>query len=62
MTMYVDPPEGWKYGFPKPFPKERIGSTEDWLIENGYPKKLIEEYGEHMFVRVWDDGEEDSSK
>lgn len=36
-----DPPEGWRYGFPKnyaPLPDESI---EDTLRRDGYPEKLM---------------------
>ena len=39
-TMY-DPPEGWKYGFPKsykPLPGEKL---EDTLRRDGYPEELM---------------------
>lgn len=39
-----DPPEGWKYGFPKALPMEYgtpFFNMRRWLIDNGYPKKLI---------------------
>ena len=43
MTKYkiiVDPPGGWKYGFPAELPKGK--SYEDLLKEHGYPKEDIE--------------------
>ena len=43
-TFIIDPPSGWKYGFPKPVSREVLGDTErlaDWLIEQGYPKQDI---------------------
>ena len=58
MTI-IDPPGGWKYGFPKPIPEERRNDTTNWLIEQGYPKELISEYGEYFFCRYW---QEDSHK
>lgn len=48
----IDPPSGWKYGFPKPIP-ENITDVNSWLIENGYPKKLIDELGDYFFCRFW---------
>ena len=38
---YIDPPSGWKYGFPKELP-EGIEDLRAWLIENGYPEKDVE--------------------
>lgn len=40
--MLYDPPEGWKYGFPKeykPLPGETVADT---LRRDGYPEKLME--------------------
>ena len=36
----VDPPSGWKYGFPKELPKGK--KYEELLIESGYPKEDVE--------------------
>ena len=33
----IDPPCGWKYGFPKVIPDDQLKRAVDWLIENGYP-------------------------
>ena len=46
MPKMVDPPEGWRYGFPKVCDKEFKTGEEfnDWLVENGYPRKVIESY------------------
>lgn len=45
-SVYIDPPSGWKYGFPKLAPKnlrEMNGDDlNDWLISNGYPKEEVE--------------------
>jgi hypothetical protein len=55
MTM-IDPPGGWRYGFPKALPKafETTEELNEWLISEGYPKKVIEEYGEHFYCRYWE--------
>jgi hypothetical protein len=58
ITM-IDPPEGWKYGFPKPFLEKDGSEPKDtiiWLIEQGYPKKLIDSYGNQFFCRYWEVG------
>lgn len=39
-VLMVDPPSGWKYGFPKPMPKNGI-TLEEFLKEANYPKDLI---------------------
>jgi hypothetical protein len=37
---YVDPPSGWKFGFPKILP-EGVDYRE-FLIANGYPERDLE--------------------
>jgi hypothetical protein len=54
VTM-IDPPSGWKYGFPKIFPEEATGRNLEWLIENGYPESEIESYGKHFYCRYWNE-------
>ena len=44
-VLMIDPPEGWKYGFPKPVPEEyhTLGDDFDlkrWLVNEGYPQQL----------------------
>jgi hypothetical protein len=51
MSRYVDPPSGWKYGFPKIWDGE--GSMDDWLVEEGYPRSEIEKMGKYFYVRCW---------
>jgi hypothetical protein len=51
-VMYIDPPEGWKYGFPKVLPKG-VDDVRLWLVRNGYPIKLMESWGEHFYCRMW---------
>jgi hypothetical protein len=43
--LIIDPPEGWKHGFPKILPEHLVGNTDGistWLVENGYPEEDIE--------------------
>tara|TARA_A200000159_G_scaffold74636_1_gene69369 strand:+ start:1156 stop:1341 length:186 start_codon:yes stop_codon:yes gene_type:complete len=52
VTM-IDPPSGWKYGFPKPLPT----GTKDvmqWLLEQGYPQKEIDKCGDHFYCKHWE--------
>ena len=57
-TKIIDPPSGWKYGFPKPIPEGIIGKGEvplvTWLVDNGYPQEEIDKLGEHFYCRFWD--------
>jgi endonuclease YncB( thermonuclease family) len=39
-TLMIDPPSGWRYGFPKRVPETFFSEGFDlgeWLIECGYP-------------------------
>ena len=46
VSLFIDPPSGWKYGFPKQAPtniKEfEAHDINNWLIENGYPREEVE--------------------
>lgn len=52
----IDPPSGWKYGFPKELPKDYEKYTSDdlseWLIENGYPKEEIDSTKGEFVYRI----------
>lgn len=37
--LMVDPPSGWRYGFPKVWNRKTHPDMVAWLIENGYPAK-----------------------
>jgi hypothetical protein len=56
--MWIDPPSGWNYGFPKLIEKEKLDKEgfnfHEWLIKEGYPESLIKEFGEHFYVRQWE--------
>ena len=51
--IWVDPPEGWKYGFPAIYDPEKDGQMSDWIISKGYPIQIIKEYGDAWAVRCW---------
>jgi len=51
-VKYIDPPNGWSYGFPKVIPQEITEEeVEAWLLDNGYPKAEIDNGG--MRYRTW---------
>ncbi len=55
MIMMIDPPSGWKYGFPKEASREVYESEKlfiEWLLENGYPNKNIPIALKHS--RAWE--------
>ena len=53
-VMMIDPPSGWKYGFPKPFPNG-VENTIKWLVEKGYPQSEIDACGDHFYCRYWEE-------
>lgn len=60
--LMIDPEEGWKYGFPKPAPKD-FHEWEDseglnrWLWDNGYPEGKVPRY-----CRYFEISDEEMSK
>ena len=55
-SLWVDPPAGWKYGFPKLW--DGMGDMDEWIVAQGYPKKEMESYGKYFFVRQWEGNNE----
>jgi hypothetical protein len=51
--LMIDPPSGWRYGFPKELPEDQRSRATEWLIEQGYPKWLTE--GNHFDCRMWEE-------
>jgi hypothetical protein len=47
--IYVDPPEGWKYGFPKVCSED--DNIVDFIIDSGYPEELID--ADNFPIRIW---------
>jgi len=45
--LMIDPPSGWRYGFPKATPANwdemDWPSKVDWFEKEGYPRKMIED-------------------
>lgn len=41
MVTMIDPPSGWRYGFPKALPNG-ITDIRKWLIEQGYPEHDVD--------------------
>ena len=52
--MMVDPPSGWKYGFPKEYNPATDGNMTEWIVRQGYPRDEMEKLGEHFYVRCWE--------
>ena len=57
LDVMIDPPYGWRYGFPKKLAQAEYDGDEidmlEWLKQNGYPNELIEGYGESFYVMKW---------
>jgi len=54
MRLMVDPPDGWRYAFPKVCPEEHKHRILDWIVEVGYPKAEVEKLGKYFRVRTWE--------
>lgn len=50
--MTYDPPEGWRYGFPRQYKPEPGETLEETLLRDGYPRRLIDQ-GMAKYVRFW---------
>ena len=57
MKKMIDPPSGWKYGFPKDIPEDVV-DTLKWLVENGYPQEEIDKFDDQFSCRRWEEEED----
>lgn len=49
---WYDPPEGWRYGFPKLYqPRHQRENLAETLVRDGYPRKLAKKAAKHC--RFW---------
>lgn len=53
MAIIIDPPSGWKYGFPRVIPYW-VKDVPAWLVENGYPQSEIDSCGNYFAYRIWE--------
>jgi hypothetical protein len=58
MITIIDPPSGWKYGFPKPIPEDRKNDVLVWLVEQGYPQSEIDNLEDYFPCRYWEQDEQ----
>ena len=54
---WVDPPEGWRYGFPRLYDPAADGDMTEWMIRNGYPEQLARQGLACTFTACTDNGE-----
>ena len=54
VTMMIDPPAGWRYGFPKVLHSSIKGelALAAWLVDNGYPEEDVDLALKHS--RMWE--------
>lgn len=55
--IWYDPPSGWKFGFPKEYKPNPGDTIKETLIRDGYPQKMIEELGDSLYVRFWEEND-----
>jgi hypothetical protein len=55
--LVIDPPNGSRYGFPKPMPTGWVQKTDAekraWYIKEGYPAEVIDSYGTSVPSMLW---------
>lgn len=54
MKVWVDPPRGWQYGFPKVWTPETDQDVTVWLVKEGYPQAEIDSLGKSFSFRSWE--------
>lgn len=62
MVTYIDPPSGWRYGFPKAIPDPKPEDMRKWLVENGYPQWEIDKMGKNFYCRYWQGDQDEQEK
>lgn len=60
MKIWVDPPSGWRYEFPKIFDPKKDGDIMGWMVSSGYPREEIEKLGTNFYWRAWEAENNDS--
>jgi hypothetical protein len=49
--LWIDPPSGWRYGFPKIWDPQQEPDLQVWLIQSGYPEHEVK-FG-LQYYRQW---------
>jgi hypothetical protein len=50
--IWIDPPSGWRYGFPAVFDTASGQPLQDWLVAKGYPESEVT--WAMQYLRMWD--------
>ena len=58
MKTYIDPVEGWRYGFPKVLP-DNVQDINEWLVAEGYPQEQIDAFPQGVPCGMWQEEDED---
>ena len=54
MKVWIDPPSGWRWGFPKIYDRVEHGDdVQAWLVREGYPQAEIDRLGQQFYWRSW---------
>ena len=51
--LWIDPPAGWRYGFPKVWDQAEQPDFYKWLLSSGYPQHMLDEYGDYFYCKQW---------
>lgn len=52
--IWIDPPSGWMFGFPKIYDKSVDNpDVEEWIVEKGYPRKMKNAFKNGIPFRWW---------
>lgn len=51
MVEMIDPPSGWKYGFPKIYDNPDGLTPTEWCLQNGYPEHELDKDGNCYWIR-----------
>jgi hypothetical protein len=55
MKVWIDPPSGWRWGFPKVYDRVEHGNDVlAWLVKEGYPQAEIDRLGQQFYWRSWE--------
>ena len=57
--VWVDPPSGWKYGFPKLYDQSGGLEMSDWILKHGYPQAEMDSCGDHWYVGMWEPSQDE---
>jgi hypothetical protein len=57
MVTMVDPPEGWRFGFPKEL--DETTTFRKFLLNNGYPRSMLELA--ERYSRYWNKVEDEEA-